>query len=81
METQRSSKKWSRSKTIWFNVLTTLVAVLSGIAGLLPTLELVIPSGVYAIMFFAIGVTNIVLRSVTNGPIFYKEPKNELEHS
>ena len=69
-------KPWYKSKTVWFNVLTIGGAVLSGVAGLLPTLQLLIPPEVYAITLFTIGVGNIVLRTLTTGPINWSEEED-----
>lgn len=67
------SKKWYTSKTVWFNILTIGGAVLSGAAGLLPLLELHLTAQQLSLALFSVGLGNVVLRSITTGPINWKE--------
>lgn len=67
------SKPWYRSKTVWFNILSIGGAILGGVVGLLPTLEMFIPPVAYAITLFALGVGNIILRAITTGPINWRD--------
>ena len=66
-------KPWYKSRVVWFNILTIGGAVVSGVVGLLPTLELLIPPVVYSITLFVLGVVNILLRGLTTGPIQWEE--------
>ena len=63
------AKRWYQSKTVWFAVLTVGSTVLTGVAALLPTIEVVLPVAVYQITLFAVGMVNLILRALTTGPI------------
>lgn len=67
------NKKWYTSKTVWFNILTIGGAVFSGVAAMLPTLEIVITPENMSIALFIVGTFNVVLRAITTGPINWKE--------
>ena len=71
------NKPWYKSKTVWFNLLTIGGAVLSGVAGLLPTIEVYFTPKVYTFTLFGIGACNVVLRSITTGPINWKEDEKD----
>lgn len=62
---KREVKPWYKSKTIWFNVLTGLGAALTGVVGLMPTLQPLITPTSYAISLFVMGTINVGLRVVT----------------
>ncbi len=67
------SKKWYKSKTVWFNILTIGGAVAGGMGGILPALGPVLSVETYQILLFAVGVLNVTLRAVTTGPINWKD--------
>lgn len=67
------TKPWYTSKMVWFNILTIGGAVLSGVAGLLPTIEADLTPEQYRYILFGFGAVNVVLRSITKGPINWKE--------
>ena len=62
-------KPWYQSKTVWFNVITVGGAVLTGAVGLLPTLQFMMTPQQYALTFMAVGIVNIILRSLTTNAI------------
>jgi hypothetical protein len=64
------SKPWYTSKTVWFNLATVGGAVAAGAVGLLPTLQPLLPEHTYAYLTVAIGLINVLLRSVTKDAIF-----------
>lgn len=67
------SKKWYKSKTVWFNILTIGGAVAGGMGGILPALGPVLSVETYQILLFAVGFLNVTLRAVTTGPINWKD--------
>ena len=71
-----TAKPWYKSKTVWFNIFSIGGAILGGVVGLLPTLEVVIPPTAYAITLFCLGVGNIILRAITTGPIKWREKED-----
>ena len=58
-------KKWYESKTMWLGIATVLVSVTSGLTALLPMLAPVLTKTVLVWIMFFVGLTNVVLRSVT----------------
>ncbi len=66
------TKAWYRSKMVWFNILTIGGAMVDGLLGLMPMVEPLVAPGVYPLVMLAVGVVNMVLRAVTNGPIDWK---------
>lgn len=74
-------KHWYTSKTVWFNILTIGAGIVGGVAGLLPMLELVISPTVYAVTLFVLGVVNVILRTLTNGPINWKNGQDHHANS
>lgn len=71
-------KAWYKSKTVWFNILTIGGAVAGGLGGLLPHLGPVLDEQHYQILLFTVGAINVVLRTVTNGPIKWTDsPSSE----
>jgi len=54
---------------MWVNLLVVGGAVVSGVVGLIPTLQPLVEPDTYAIWMFGIGVVNIVLRAVTSTAI------------
>ncbi len=59
-------KKWYLSKTLWFNIATTIVAITAGLGGVLPILAPVVSEVSMAWILFGVGVVNVVLRTVTD---------------
>ena len=59
------SKKWYTSKTIWFNVIFTVLTILSNSLPAIQTQFQITPE-VYAMIA---GFVNIVLRAITTSPI------------
>lgn len=62
-------KAWYKSKTVWFNILTIGGAVAAGLGGLLPNLAPFLSESEYQLLLFVVGLSNVLLRAVTNGPI------------
>lgn len=63
------AKRWYKSKTIWFNIGTSLVA-----AGneLLPILDVMSPEAAAdhrALLIVAMSIGNLILRIVTSSPV------------
>jgi fluoride ion exporter CrcB/FEX len=58
------TKRWFHSKTLWVNVIGTLIAILS-----LTEFMAVIPKEWTPSILLVIGVLNIILRSITTQPI------------
>lgn len=71
--TKESSKKWYKSKTVWFNILTVGGAVAGGLGGILPALGPVLSVQTYQVVLFSVGFLNLCLRAVTNGQINWKD--------
>jgi|GEM_PF-903747 len=67
------NKQWYKSKTLWFNVLTVIVAVVAHF-GYQP--NDVVTANVEAIFAnpFFIGAVNLVLRWLTNKGIVFTQP-------
>ena len=59
------SKKWYTSKTIWFNVIFTILTILSNSLPAIQAQFQITPE-VYAMIS---GFVNIVLRAITSSPI------------
>lgn len=59
------SKKWYTSKTIWFNVIFTVLTILSNSLPAIQSQFQITPE-VYAMIA---GFVNIVLRTITSSPI------------
>ena len=59
------SKKWYTSKTIWFNVIFTVLTILSNSLPAIQSQFQIAPE-VYAMIT---GFVNIVLRAITSSPI------------
>jgi len=66
-------KPWYKSKTVWFNILTIGGALLDATMGLIPTLSSVIAPHIFPWIMFGVGVVNMVLRTITTGPIDWTE--------
>jgi hypothetical protein len=66
-------KAWYKSKTMWVNLLVVGGAVVSGVVGLVPTLQPLVEPNTYALLMFSAGVVNLVLRAVTDTAIGIKE--------
>jgi hypothetical protein len=69
MALSQTTKCWYRSKTVWFNILTIGGAAVDGLIGLMPLVQPVIPVGYYPWIMFTVGLINVGLRAVTDGPI------------
>lgn len=70
-------KKWYKSKTVWFNILTIGGAVAGGLGGILPALGPVLSVETYQLLLFAIGAVNVTLRAVTTGPIQWRNDEED----
>ena len=66
-------KPWYKSKTVWFNILTIGASMAAGLGGALPALGPVLPIETYQILLFVVGTLNVALRSITTGPIDWKD--------
>ena len=55
------NKKWYQSKTVWTNILTIAVGIISAIV----SQEGLIPPVVLKWMFVSMGVINVILRAIT----------------
>ena len=68
-----SKKHWYTSKTVWLNILTIGGSIIAGLGGVLPALGPVLTVETYQVILFVVGVLNVTLRSLTTGPIKWKE--------
>lgn len=59
-------KKWYKSKTVWFNIATALIAVLTGLSSVLPILSPIVSEIVMAYILFGVGSINVILRAVSS---------------
>lgn len=59
-------KKWYKSKTLWFNVATVLIAAGNELAPLLELMEAEAAESARVLIIMASSVGNTVLRIVTN---------------
>lgn len=57
-------KKWWKSKTLWVNVIAIAGIIIHDVAGF----DILTPENQAA----ALGIVNIILRSVTKGPVAWK---------
>lgn len=64
-----NSKRWYRSKTLWFN---TIVLMLAAAESQLNVLQSVLPGGLYAWLAFGLPVGNAALRFITSSAITVK---------
>lgn len=62
-------KKWYKSKTVWFNIATIGIAILTGLSSVLPILSPIISEIAMAYILFGVGSVNVVLRAVTSKAI------------
>lgn len=62
------AKKWYLSKTIWFNILSGIVGILTALTN--PNVGL--SSQFLGILAIAIAVANILLRAITTQPVTFK---------
>lgn len=60
------TKKWYKSKTVWFNAISAAIVFTDGLATLLTGLIKVIPPDMYPWVLFAIACTNLFLRALTS---------------
>jgi hypothetical protein len=65
-KTTTTSKPWYKSKTVWFNLISTAVVFTDGLAKLIVGLYDFIPAEVYPWVVFGIGISNLFLRSITS---------------
>lgn len=65
------TKVWWQSKTLWVNVLTLIILVLSDLQGVVTH-----PDGIKAIAEGII-VLNILLRVITHTKLVWEEPRDE----
>ena len=70
-------KPWYKSKTVWFNILATLVPVVGYAATSDSVLQQFMSPTKFAIYSTAIGMVNVVLRAVTTqGVSFFQGDSN-----
>lgn len=65
-KTTTTSKPWYKSKTVWFNLISTAVVFTDGLAKLMVGLTTFIPAEVYPWVVFGVGMSNLFLRSITS---------------
>lgn len=65
-KTTTTSKPWYKSKTVWFNLISTAVVFTDGLAKLMVGLTTFIPAEVYPWVVFGVGISNLFLRSITS---------------
>lgn len=65
-KTTTTSKPWYKSKTVWFNLISTAVVFTDGLATLIVGLNDFIPAEAYPWVLFGIGMTNLLLRAITS---------------
>ena len=69
------AKKWSRSRTVWFNVVILALVLIVGIAALLaddPFIRDTLgPTGVPILLLIA-SIGNLILRTITTEPIKWR---------
>lgn len=63
------AKKWYKSKTVWFGVLTMISGVASAGMDLLPILQISLDPLTYSYILFTLGVVSVTLRLITTTPI------------
>lgn len=63
------TKKWYESKTIWVNVLTLVIAILTTVVAS----DVIPPEIVLYITGIAVPILNVILRFVTDTPIEMKK--------
>ena len=54
---------------VWFNILTIGGAVAAGMGEVIPALGPVLEPDVYQKLLFVVGITNLVLRSITSSAV------------
>lgn len=59
-------KKWWKSKTVWFNIATALIAAGNELAPLLQIMETATAESVRIVLIMASSTGNMVLRIVTS---------------
>ena len=62
-------KKWYKSRTVWVNVATVLIAVTAGLPTYLPFLAELISAALMSKILFGVGVVNLLLRKITKQAI------------
>jgi hypothetical protein len=66
-----NSKRWYRSKTLWFNLV---VLMLAAAESQLNVLQTVLPGGLYAWLAFVLPVGNAALRFITTTALTGAKP-------
>jgi len=64
-----TTKKWYRSRTVWFNIATVIIAITTGMGELLPILGPVISQQIMTWVLFGVGTLNLILRKLTTSGI------------
>lgn len=57
-------KKWYQSKTIWFNIITTAIAIIGDVTKIIP-----FSAGALEVFGIILALGNVALRYVTTTPI------------
>ncbi len=60
-----NAKPWYKSKTVWFNVATVVIAISAGMGELLPILAPVVSQQLMTYVVFGVGALNLILRKLT----------------
>ena len=66
---EMTSKSWYKSKTIWFNLISSAVVFTDGMSNLLTGMYDVIPADAYPWYMFSVGMVNLFLRSITSSSL------------
>lgn len=62
-------KRWYKSRTMWLNIATVIIAVTAGLPTYLPFLSELISTAVMSKVLFGVGVVNLLLRKITKQAI------------
>ena len=65
--TTKSTKPWYKSKTFWFNILSTALVIAA-----MPEFANVLPSSMAPWLALGVALGNMVLRSITNTGVTMK---------
>lgn len=66
-------KPWYKSKTVWFNIVSILGALVDGLVGMLYMVEPFIAPGLYPFVMLAVGLINILLRAISDKAVRFTE--------
>jgi len=69
-------KPWYESKTLWFNVFLVVGPTLDALVGMFYMMEPFIAPGVYPFIVLAIGLVNVILRTITTQAITRKKEED-----